>query len=144
MILPAHLVDKQTYIIRIGGLSDTVCKIGKSSKPQKRLRQLQGSNPFKLQMISTFVWDIEDSLHRLFEAKGDRLQGEWFRIHTKDLDEIVSYLSVETECINLEYHFYKTAANSSRFLDRYEELEWAYNWRKDLQKKLNNMRGNYK
>ena len=140
MRLPDYILDKQTYIIVANTLgSHVTIKVGKSVNPKKRLKQLQGSNPSRLQIHTTFMWDIEADLHKIFTRKGTHLRGEWFLVNSVDLDKIVNYLHEKSENILLEYDYYKSATDSSKFLSMYEEVEWANEWHTELQRNLTKM-----
>lgn len=63
------------YFIRCG----KYIKIGYSSNPEQRLKELQVGNPHKLKLVNTMPGDskTELSLHKLYDSK--RVHGEWFR-----------------------------------------------------------------
>lgn len=63
-------------------------KIGVASDVNRRLLELQTSNPHKLTVIAAIPCDsrmmafnLEGTLHKLVAEKYDRLCGEWFNVH---------------------------------------------------------------
>ena len=76
------------YFIR--STNNNVIKIGfTSGEISKRLKALQTSHPYQLELLATIPGDtnFEKSLHQQFEQY--RLKGEWFKPHP----EIISYIS---------------------------------------------------
>ena len=65
-------------------------KIGKARDPEKRLRALQTSNPYKLKILRLAQGDI--GVEKFFHKKlaKSRLNGEWFE--GKDVYVFVSFL----------------------------------------------------
>ena len=65
-------------------------KIGKANNVDSRLRDLQVSNPYDLELIKTFEVDdgfrFEKFLHKTFKNKHSR--GEWFKLSREDLVKI--------------------------------------------------------
>lgn len=61
----------------------SICKIGYSVSPAKRLKELQTGCPYPLHIQKTVVGDIE--MERLFHKiyKEYRLEGEWFKLEGK-------------------------------------------------------------
>lgn len=61
-------------------------KIGFSSNPEKRLKELQVGHPFKLNIISTYdsiyYNEIENSLHNKYGYT--KKTGEWFTLSLED------------------------------------------------------------
>ena len=59
-----------------------ICKIGKSSRPERRLRSLGG--PFKLKLVyaerfsTADIDQAEKAMHALYANR--RLEGEWFQV----------------------------------------------------------------
>jgi hypothetical protein len=70
--------------------AENFCKIGYSSNPDARLKQLQTGNPYSLDLITSIQGDIslERELHKKFNHL--KLQGEWFEY----TDEIRDYFKV--------------------------------------------------
>lgn len=66
-----------------------IVKIGFSTDPDKRLRELQTGSPFKLRLVKTYPGNraLERRLHGLFSDV--RLHGEWFRVSVSDIDPYV-------------------------------------------------------
>src|SRR4051812_46127632 len=75
---------------------ETIFKIGRSRDCEKRLKQLQTGNPHKLKIYkiikSKNYREIELVLHALF-AK-NRMEGEWFNINARDVDNIIKLISL--------------------------------------------------
>lgn len=73
----------------IGNNTKGVCKIGVSSDVHSRLKQIQTSCYYKVELLyycDSLGYDTEKEYHRLYAS--DRLHGEWFRIN-KDLKSII-------------------------------------------------------
>lgn len=65
----------------IGNKSKDVCKIGISTNPDKRLKQLQTGCPYKLSILAIVKgmdYESERNLHKRYSEY--RINGEWFRI----------------------------------------------------------------
>lgn len=75
------------YVIESNGLY----KIGASANPDSRINALQTSCSFKVQclclILSNNMFELEKKLHRKYQSK--RLNGEWFELLDKDIQEIV-------------------------------------------------------
>jgi hypothetical protein len=67
-------VSMKTYFI-FNATAETV-KIGRSTDPQRRLKDLQCASSSELAMLGVFEEDIEKRLHE--ELKDYRVSGEWF------------------------------------------------------------------
>lgn len=84
---PKPLKSKAGYIYLIHGEGTTWYKIGQSTDPHQRNKQLGTQGPFKhtmLQCIKTDDMDaVEDFLHRHFAHC--RVEGEWFLLQEKDI-----------------------------------------------------------
>jgi hypothetical protein len=79
------------YLIRIIG--QDVYKIGYSRTPQSRIKSLQTSNPFPLEIIKIVsgTEPRESHLHKIAENHGcKRLKGEWFNIEKDSLNTILN------------------------------------------------------
>jgi len=70
------MLNDHLYFIQTS--NQGMIKIGRSINPEKRLKQLQTGNPFKLKLIHVFYneGNKEKFLHE--ELKTFRLKGEWF------------------------------------------------------------------
>jgi hypothetical protein len=80
-----------TYVIRAG--THGPVKIGTSSNPQQRLRQLQTASPRPLFLVG-LVDETEAAMHLMLESQ--RLQGEWFAATPIVCDLLTEYgLSIE-------------------------------------------------
>ncbi len=73
-------------------------KIGKSKNPTKRLRSIQASIPYKLEIIlKTKVNDCDKTekiIHKLFKNK--IITGEWFKLTQSDITKIKLILQKES------------------------------------------------
>ncbi|WP_405656894.1 MULTISPECIES: GIY-YIG nuclease family protein [unclassified Streptomyces] len=80
-------VEDQVYVI--GALDSPVAKIGVSSAPGKRLRQIQAMSPLRLEILwrGTGGYPLESRLHAHLRAYHSH--GEWFDF--QDLDPGQSY-----------------------------------------------------
>ena len=74
-------------------------KIGRSKDVQKRLKQLQTGNPYKLKLILELKHQgyIEKQLHRLLKEKKCKCKGEWFDFMATGYlpDEITEMLDLD-------------------------------------------------
>lgn len=93
--------DTFVYVIGSRYKDDAILKIGVSNDPEKRLKTLQTSNPFKLRLLllskrfnKADAFKAEKMLHELM--KDYRLNGEWF-----SFDYGSFYLRFETIFISL-------------------------------------------
>lgn len=70
-------------------------KIGIAKDVDKRIRQMQGGNPFELKLVHAFrsrdPHGDEALLHAYF--RGGRIRGEWFRLDVRDVERISSITS---------------------------------------------------
>lgn len=101
-------------------------KLGLSSNPQARLRQLQTGNPHKLALIWHFPCDNMAQLEDVFHKAFDRYRipcGEWFDFHPIDDPE---YLATWLMLLSYKYltprrqmgpELRKTLANLEGFID---------------------------
>ena len=83
------------YFIQQG--SNGPIKIGVSSDPIFRMRQLQTGNPYRLRLLGIIEDPLapEDEWHDAF--RDDRLVGEWFLPSKKLLDNINAHLGSHYE-----------------------------------------------
>lgn len=82
-------MSKSTYVYVIAAEGDGHVKIGIAYHPEKRLRQIQGSNPFFLYIARQWgpmrrcdAEAMEARLHHFFDAF--RIRGEWFFLITPE------------------------------------------------------------
>jgi len=75
------------YLIKLMGLADSIYKIGFSTNPKRRLRDISGGLPFNIKVIKCkqdlFAFELEQSLHEMFENK--RVKGEWYKLDKSDV-----------------------------------------------------------
>jgi len=76
------------YFIQVDKKKRQPVKIGYSSNPQQRLKELQTANAYKLKVSLQLPFDTEDAaremegtMHYLAGRKHRRLMGEWFYIN---------------------------------------------------------------
>lgn len=83
------------YMYIISNNQDAI-KVGISKQPEKRLKQLQTSNPNKLSLLFTEEFEcsrnhllkIEKLVHKeLYNVSKQRV-GEWFKVNTEDIERI--------------------------------------------------------
>lgn len=74
-----------------------VVKIGVSQSPQKRLKDLQTSNPHPLELAAIVPggFALERELHERYTAY--RLSGEWFQLTQEIMDQIESFKAPQDE-----------------------------------------------
>lgn len=79
------------YIYLITDLEEEYCKIGVSKDPQKRLSNLQTSNPKTLKIYSLFRGNkiIEGKLHKIYSEL--KIGGEWFSFKDSLYDKFSEY-----------------------------------------------------
>ena len=72
--------------------SRQVVKIGYSKHPEKRIKEIQGMCPLKLELICTFKgnYETEAALHYYFKNKKLTYTKEWFKVEG-ELKNIVHY-----------------------------------------------------
>jgi len=77
---------KQVYLMKCADFY----KIGISTNPKARAKDLQTSNPLKVELIATKYTrkasKYESQLHSTYSGK--RVRGEWFRLSSKDLSDL--------------------------------------------------------
>lgn len=80
------------YVYLIHGVGTPWYKIGLTTNPQIRLKQLGTQGPFKLEILRSFSVDdmcsVEELLHAYFANK--RANGEWFCLSPPDVDWLLS------------------------------------------------------
>ncbi len=89
---PSNIPDRKknacVYILECRGLY----KIGRTNNLEERLKSLQTSNPFDIQVMHLiFTRDtvqVEEALHLIFA--GNRTQGEWFNLGLRGVAQIKS------------------------------------------------------
>jgi hypothetical protein len=86
---PVEPHDRDSVVYFLEGVGGHVIKIGFSSSPLERLKQLQPGCPFRLRLLATMSGGqaTEILLHRKFDHL--RLHGEWFSA----TEEILSFIS---------------------------------------------------
>ena len=89
--------DEPGYIYAIE--SNGLLKIGKSTRPEKRINELKTANPAELNIVcivecNDMTW-LEQNLHNVFE--GSRVRGEWFDISDDELKQALAELFPDAE-----------------------------------------------
>jgi hypothetical protein len=81
-------VKNHKWVYFIGNFQEGKCKIGCSSNPSKRLKQIQTSSPFKVSLLKTVPGDFaeEKKWHKLFEWCKE--SGEWYNLVPEILEFI--------------------------------------------------------
>lgn len=74
--------NRYTYIVTD---SSGMYKIGSSYDPKKRIKSLAIGNP-TISVVLVIDGDVEKELHGTFESQ--RVKGEWFGLHAKDIEYI--------------------------------------------------------
>lgn len=74
-----------TYLIHSNG----IYKIGKSKDPKRRLQSLKTANPH-VKLVAYGDGVKEKVLHNKYDNK--RINGEWFRLNNKDVENIIRSL----------------------------------------------------
>lgn len=90
--------NKQNKIYLIYCKSINLYKIGISTNPEKRIKQLQTGSPYELSIItiydSKYPFKLETTLHNIFSSRKtpenfkydfELLSGEWFNLSNKDV-----------------------------------------------------------
>ncbi len=75
------IFEKEKLIVKtyfIMESSTKLIKIGKSKDPERRIKDLQTSNPKELKLILEIEGDYEKEFHNIFSGK--RISGEWYDI----------------------------------------------------------------
>lgn len=81
---------EQVYLI--GSPDSPVVKIGCSTDPKRRLRNLQSGSPAPLRLLATFEggYVAEKELHRRFA--GRRVHGEWFDLGPNPVETVSPFV----------------------------------------------------
>ena len=91
-------IKDSCFVYLIENTHNHYTKIGVSTNPSRRLRQLQTGNDSILQLIGTIkvedAFKVEKLLHKSYTQK--RVYGEWFAISADDLRVLSSYF-IESE-----------------------------------------------
>lgn len=82
---------REIYIIRCTRLfylnrpQETIIKVGRSIDPQQRLRELQGSCPFELELVCIFpgTRELEEEFHTVHATSPLHIRGEWYKGNKK-------------------------------------------------------------
>ena len=85
------------WVYVIEEMGQHLFKVGHTTgDPQGRLRQLQTGNGVKLDLITAFTCQepeiVEKALHRLLEARTQRMQGEWFALPREQMLDVLMHL----------------------------------------------------
>lgn len=85
-LLPAEKNTKQGFVYFVSPSAHPVVKIGFSSNPEQRIKQIQTSWPAKLTILKTLprTYETEAQLHRRFAHL--QMMGEWFSLTTEILE----------------------------------------------------------
>ena len=89
---------KQIYIIKC----NECYKVGISNNPQKRLKELQTSNPYKLTIINTYPCDKAIVRESIIHMKLNEwhIRGEWFSASIKMIEKaILEVLLLDSDTI---------------------------------------------
>lgn len=97
---------KHGYVYFISNNQGAV-KVGQATNVEKRLSDIQISNPQKLMVLASIQYDksklsqAEVKWQNLFDEKSSRLNGEWFQISDKNAIEIIreNIQEKETKCL---------------------------------------------
>lgn len=83
----AHTAPGFVYFL---ATKDGFCKIGRTNRLSRRIRNLNIQLPFKVELVHAIITDdpawVERHYHSKFEKK--RANGEWFKLSTKDFEQI--------------------------------------------------------
>jgi Meiotically up-regulated gene 113 len=76
----APVRQKGLHLYLIQSAVTEAVKIGRSSDPHKRLRELQTGSPHRLTLLAVFdgKGDLEPSLHQRLDRWRLKMKGEWF------------------------------------------------------------------
>ena len=116
-----ELTDTASYVYFLR--SGECIKIGKANNIRKRLKTIQTSNPYRVELLTFVKCDSEDQAFEL-EAyfhekfKEHRTNGEWFRLFIEDNDNSISTMFTERKTID-------------------EALDFLVSKRKSIEEKLN-------
>lgn len=84
--------NKKLYIMQC----NNYIKIGVSSYPEKRIKDLQTGNPYEIKLLlainSDDAYQLENQFHKYF--KNINSGGEWFEIN-EDVKNFVKYLKIK-------------------------------------------------
>ncbi len=88
-----ELPDSQYVYIIQNADEPSVCKIGRTNKPVRRMSELGIQLPFDIAIVRVIpcsdAVSLETELHRKFINK--RVKGEWFRLDVEELKHLLSF-----------------------------------------------------
>lgn len=98
------------YLLQCDFIDKPLYKIGISKNVERRVKQLQTGNPYKIIVLKKFktpyAFKIEAALHR--EYKIDNVKGEWFDIDISNYDNRINILQKGFECLDKsDNHFFR-------------------------------------
>jgi len=114
--------DSNVYLIQVGSTNNY--KIGYSKEPVKRLAQLQTANYEKLSFIALCpgAKEIEMSFHKKY--KSYKINGEWFNLSYKQVDEIIVLMTSIRLGVNSDiFTITPRCENAHPISDRFSSIE---------------------
>lgn len=85
--------DGYLYLIKLNGFD--IYKIGVSSNPKRRIKDLKSANPFDIEIIFLAyfedVYQLESLVLDLFTI--NKIKGEWFKAYEEDISNLKIILS---------------------------------------------------
>lgn len=90
------------YVYLIGNSIFGWYKIGKSIKPEVRIKDLGILLPFKIKVYSVWIAKnhhlMESSLHEIYS--NNRINGEWFEFTGEEIGKLINSIPAETQIYN--------------------------------------------
>src|SRR5690606_26032137 len=84
--------DGFIYILKLNGFD--IYKIGVSSNPERRIKDIDGANPFGVDVLFTEyfknVYEMEECVHDSFCKNS--MRREWFKIQPEDVTTLINQL----------------------------------------------------
>lgn len=87
--------NKDGYVYLIKAKDYNFYKIGFSTNVKRRLRDINASNPFEIEIIEIYkgltAYDLEQSIHLKYNK--DRIKNEWYKFNANQVNEIVKLIN---------------------------------------------------
>lgn len=93
-IVNGHSISGYVYFLKVNN-TDNLYKIGFSTNPKRRLRDIQASMPYDIQLLSLkqdlFALDVEQELLKKYSKY--IIKGEWLKLEDDKVNKIINFLN---------------------------------------------------
>ena len=105
--------------------SKQVAKIGYSKHPEKRIKEIQGMCPLKLELICTFKgnYETESALHYYFRDKKLPYTKEWFKVEGELKNIIQHYRGNNSNPKSVQDFLIKGVGGKKKARDKLRSLQ---------------------